>query len=203
MTGSKKSVIIRLVEDYPTDGGKERRVLAMNEWQKAHDPLKLLPLYDIPIINGQVGPKSVTSRAQKQKNPFIRFVKKIVSYKPTTFIGTNIMVAVMTVLVQNAINRPIDMHKEKHQQRTEHRVSKERLNFPMGGFWGTNRVNNFMTPLINVLATVNINNKIAYCENCGALIQYPPKTAEVTCLKCQKVFKEIPLSLGQNQAVKE
>jgi len=175
----------------------------MYEWQKARDPLKMLPFYDIPIIDGKAVPKSVKSRAKKEKNPFIRFIKKVVSYKPTTFIGTNIMVALTTVFVQNAINKPLNIHKENQKNKIEHRIPTERLTFPTVGFWGTNRVNNFATPLINALATVNVSNKIAYCENCGSVIQYPKETADITCLKCQKVFKEIPILWDQNQAVKE
>ena len=163
----------------------------MENWQKTHDALKLLPLYDIPIIKPAKDEQKSVKRNIKRGNRFWRFFKKMIYYKPTTFIGTNLMVAALTVCVQNILNKPHTHPKPKkepivHQTNETHRgVSSDKI------ILTTDSLNGLMTPLITAL-TQN-NTTVKFCEGCGDVIRYctnSGKDANVTCLTCQKPFQE-------------
>ena len=197
----------------------------MEDWQKAHAALKLLPLYDIPIIQPAKEEKKPTRRAVKKRNRFLRFLKKMVYYKPTTFIGTNLMVAGLTVFVQNAFSKPHIHHKpdkapivhmatEAHQvvqKATEEQSlakipSEEKLNmFDSKTYFTMDSFSDFITPFVQALAMAQDKTTVRYCDGCGDVIRYTTNSGnnvEVTCLTCQKPFQEFMTNKVQ-QIVRE
>lgn len=164
------------------------------EWQKAqHDLLKLLPLYEVPIIKPQpdtVNPK-IKKPKKKSRNGFVRFLQKLVYYKPTTFIGVTIMTAVLTALVQNAMLKPTTLHKPRHKEN----VTERQPNIFNGNtLFTVNDVNAFIKPLVTALMQNNDTNRVAICENCGDVVQFKTssgKAIQATCLTCQKPFVDI------------
>ena len=52
------------------------------------------------------------SRAPRRKrNRFLRFCKRVLYFKPTTFIGTVIATAVITAMIQNLMSKPKTTHR--------------------------------------------------------------------------------------------
>ena len=171
------------------------------EWQKAQqDPLKLLPLYEIPNIKppaDTVNP-NLKKRKKKSRNGFVRFLQKLVYYKPTTFIGVTIMTAVLTALVQNAMLKPATLHKPRPKENVTERQPNI---FNDNTLFTATDVNAFIKPLITALIQNDETNRVAICENCGDVLQFKTtsgKPVQATCLTCQKPFVDITSVAEQN-----
>ena len=176
----------------------------MYDMQKNQDPLKMLPLYDIPIIQPQMThhKQHPHKKTKRNRNPLMRFIKRIVYYKPTTFIGTNLMVAFLTLLVQNTLSKPEATHHYPPPQRAERKVEKKPKNiFNENTLFTVNDVNGLLNPLIQALSQTAQNNTVNVCEGCGDVVQFKTNSGnevEVTCLTCQKPFQKLPVIKIEN-----
>ena len=105
-------------------------------------------------------------------NRMQRFIKRVLYFKPTTFIGTVVLTAVLTSWVQNLMSKPKAHHKPRQKEAV---VQQEELS-------GTNYV--------------------AVCSGCQDTAEVKTQSGNpvtVYCLACQKNFDIVNVVEQDNQ----